>query len=85
MELNAFRFNFNFDFGHDLKILGDPYGRLSNKEVKGSRITLNYEYLWITSNYHPSEMTDDEKLLLAIYRRFSIFECFNLNPYEGRP
>lgn len=35
---------------HYLKLWGDPYGYLDG-EVKGSKVALNYQRLWITSNY----------------------------------
>lgn len=80
VELNSFRDKWN-NLGHNLKIWADPYGFISTEEIKGSTIALNYEVLWVTSNYHPMQLaTDDSELLLAIQRRFSIFECFNLNP-----
>lgn len=35
---------------HYLKLWGDPFGNLSG-EIKGATINLNYECLYITSNY----------------------------------
>lgn len=42
-------------------------------ECKGSTIPLNYEKFYVTSNYHPRDIWDDDEVLLeAITRRFRI-------------
>lgn len=36
--------------GHYLKLWADPYGTLEG-EVKGGKVALNFNRLWVTSNY----------------------------------
>lgn len=48
--LDEFEFKGLFELAHSLKIWCDPYGYLTG-ETKGSKISLNYEVFFITSNY----------------------------------
>lgn len=61
---------------HYLKIWADKWS--CTGEIKGGTIPLNYEKLYITSNYEPKEIfTDDLELLQAIERRFKIIHMGN--------
>lgn len=72
------------DLAYSLKIWADPYGKLRD-EIKNCTIALNYQFLWITSNYSPEVLLGDNKqLLLSIQRRFSVFECF-VTPDSSKP
>ncbi len=56
---------------HYIKIWSDVYQ--TTGEVKGGTVNLNYNKLIITSNYHPSEIFEEDNILLAaITRRFEI-------------
>lgn len=56
---------------HYIKIWGDVYK--TTGEVKGGTVNLNYNKLIITSNYHPSEIFEEDAVLLAaVERRFEI-------------
>jgi hypothetical protein len=57
--------------GHYLKIWTDKWA--CNGEIKGSTIPLNHDRFYITSNYSPDTLfNEDEELLTAIKRRFKI-------------
>lgn len=61
---------------HYLKIWADKWA--CTGEIKGGTIPLNFERLFITSNYHPKEIfTEDSELLQAIERRFKIIHMDN--------
>lgn len=57
--------------GHYLKIWTDKWA--CTGEIKGSTIPLNYDRFYITSNYSPEKLFDeDDELLKAIRRRFEV-------------
>lgn len=59
--------------GHFLKLWGDPWGYLVG-EVKGAHLALNFNRLWITSNYTIDQVFGGApggvELVAAIRRRF---------------
>ena len=64
--------------GHYLKIWADRYA--CTGETKGGQVTLVHEVIVITSNYHPSDLwQDDDQMRDAILRRFSVSEFKALN------
>lgn len=61
--------------GHHIKIWTDKWK--CNGEIKGATVALQHQRFYITSNYHPSEIWNDdgdEILLEAIDRRFVCIE-----------
>jgi len=67
--------------GEDLKNWADKYQ--FSGEIKGGSMMLRPERIIVTSNYHPSDIWTDEKILLPIYRRFKIIH--RDTPYEAPP
>lgn len=55
---------------HYLKRWADRYP--CSGEVKGGNTQLHHDRLWVTSNYHPKDLWDDEELVKAITRRFKM-------------
>jgi hypothetical protein len=67
------------DFGKEHSVLGYHIKRWADRypvlcESKGSSLYPNYNTLFITSNYHPSDIFQDEEMRNAIIRRFKIIE-----------
>lgn len=62
--------------GHYLKLWADRYK--TTGEIKGATVSLNHRWLVITSNYEPSEIFDDDPIMLAaIERRFAQRACWH--------
>ncbi|AYP28764.1 MAG: helicase [Circoviridae sp.] len=57
---------------HNLKLWADKWS--CTGEIKGATIPLNFQRLYVTSNYRPDEIFDsaDDDLLAAIQRRFKM-------------
>lgn len=61
---------------HYIKIWADRYA--CNGEIKGGQIPLCHERFYITSNYHPSQIFEEDAILLeAIVSRFTIIHMVN--------
>lgn len=58
------------ELGHHLKIWADKWA--CSGEVKGGTVNLQHTHFIITSNYPPQYFWEEEQLLKAIERRFSI-------------
>lgn len=56
--------------GHLMKLWTDRY--TARGEIKGSSTSLSYSVLFVTSNYLPSEIWQDEQMVKAISRRFDV-------------
>jgi hypothetical protein len=63
--------------GHYLKIWGDRYG--FTPEVKGSVTRARPKCVIVTSNYHPSDIWEDNKTLQPIMRRFQVIKFEKTN------
>jgi hypothetical protein len=67
------------DFGKEHSVLGYHLKRWADRypvlcESKGSSLYPNYDTLFVTSNYHPTDVFQDEEMRNAIIRRFKIIE-----------
>lgn len=63
--------------GHHLKIWGDRYGHIA--EFKGGASGCRFDIVIITSNFHPSEIWEDEQTLGPILRRYKVK---NMSPFK---
>lgn len=71
---------FHVKMGHRLKVWGDRYAFPA--EVKGCSIRARPERICITSNYHPSEIWDNESTLGPLLRRFHVVHFMNVGDNE---
>lgn len=65
---------------HYLKIWADKFG--FHGEIKGSTVPLRYILFIVTSNYLPSELWEDSKIVEAISRRFKFITFQKLGVYH---
>lgn len=69
--------------GSFLKIWADRYG--FRAEIKTDSAVMRPEKIFVTSNYHPSDIFKDASVLQAILDRFNVVEITALQQFDERP